>query len=542
MTKVSDKLSGSKEIKTELIEYRQSKPIQLGLFEVDEQNEEKYTNTIELYDLIPKYYFGGVIRKMDQYLDILERNFKSRGQNYKLSITPAALIDRKSGKTIHYYPSQREELLEDALRRLAAAKKKGIYLDNDAGVKFTLYELQQELQKMGHGYNINEIKESIEVCNNSILKITTTDGNEVSITSAIFPFVAIETSDDIKNGKNKVVVMFHPLVTKSIDKNTYRLINYPKLMGYKKTLSRYMHKRISHHFTQAEDIKQYTIKMTNLVRDSGMKVYERNSDMLKQIITCLDEMKEANTLSKYKIEKDIKGRKILDATLSLTISDEFIAEIIKANKLKNDVLEFMGSEEFAAKIAHVEKELKDPIYELTNGVILNILGKIKTKEDFKTLDNALLAAKENIKSKPDWSAAAITKAAIREGWTPAKNDKDKVIKEESKLISAEEIEKKEKERRKKIELHRILQQDGIWLKIIEKLKNEFSGDWDKWLCGLELTFRSEEEIILASESKFVRDWVIREFLESKHGNNIKIIIQQIIPSIQRVGVIYLEKD
>ena len=332
--------------------------------------------------------------------------------------------------------------------------------------------------------------------------------------------------------------MFHPLVTKSIDHNTYRLINYPKLMGYKKALSRYLHKRISHNFTQGGDNKIFTIKMTNLVRDSGMRIYDRSSDMLKQIIACLEEMKEANTLSTYTIEKETEGRKILDAKLNLTISEEFVDEIIKANKLKNEALEFIGSEEFAAEIARVEEELKDPIYQLTNVMILNILNKIKTKEHFKTLDNALLAAKEHIKSKPEWNAVAITKSAIREGWIPKK--REKVKSEEIGAISIEEIEKREMKKKNKIELHKNLQKDIIWLKIREQLRNEMEADWDKWLSGLELFAKSEEEIILASDSKFVRDWVKREFLESEQNKEMIIIIQKFIPSIKKVGIIAKE--
>ena len=53
--------------KKDLIEYKQTQPEQLKLFE----SEEKYSNTIELYDSMPKYYFGGVEREKGKNVDSL---------------------------------------------------------------------------------------------------------------------------------------------------------------------------------------------------------------------------------------------------------------------------------------------------------------------------------------------------------------------------------------------------------------------------------------------------------------------------------------
>ncbi len=518
-----------KEVKKELAEYTQSKPTQLELFEVDDQNQEKFSHTVELYDQLPKYQFGGVKREKGKFVEslpILERDFKNRGQDYKLSIVPAAIINRKSGKTIHYYPSQREELIEDALRRLAAAKKKGIYLDNDAGVKFTLYELQQELQKMGHGYNIAQIKESIEVCNSSMLKITSKHGNEISMASSIFPFVGMDTSDEIKNGKNRVVVMFHPLVTKSIDENTYRLINYQKLMSYKMALSRYLHKRISHNFTQASATNPYTIKMSNLVRDSGMKEYGKKILTLNQVIKSLDEMVKVKTLSNYEIERDLNGRKIIDATFNLNVSNEFISEIKKANKAKNDVLEYISGGEYSEKIANVEAELKEHVYGLTNVVILNILSKIKTKDDFIIINNALAAAKEFIESKPSCNAAATTRAAIKEGWKPkSQKDRKKII-EYVAEVSQPELD---------LEPQTVDRGDE-WKKVRGLIKQEFGDEsWNKWLVHLELYRSYEAKIIMSAKSKFLRDWIKREYLPQ-----IEKIWQGQGGEIKEVSVIYIE--
>jgi chromosomal replication initiator protein len=74
-------------------------------------------------------------------------------------------------------------------------------------------------------------------------------------------------------------------------------------------------------------------------------------------------------------------------------------------------------------------------------------------------------------------------------------------------------------------------------------KNEFGEEsFKKWLAGLEIFSESESEIIFSSSSKFVRDWIIREFIEVKFGQkSLKTLAQAIRPQIKKVAVIYVAK-
>ena len=337
-----------KTVKKSLNEYSKSIPEQLVFWEVDDLYEkERYSNTVGIYDQMPKHFIGNIEREKGKKVDslpILNRSFVLNKSSYIVSITPASLYCKKTDRTIHYYPSQREELVEDAIRKLAVSKKRSFFLDEDSAVRFTLYELQKELQKAGHGYNSNEIKEAIDICSKCNISIKDKTGNEIELSSAIFPFVAKESSDKIKDGENKYVVMFHPLVTRSIKDGTYRLVNYEKYMSFKMMLSRWLYKKISHNFTGATVTNPYTIRMSTIIRDSVMKEYERKSDNLKQIKKCFAEMKKHGTLSDFKIilegegEKIIlegEGKKIIDARCMLYLSDEFVKDIIKANAKVN---------------------------------------------------------------------------------------------------------------------------------------------------------------------------------------------------------------
>lgn len=70
-------------------------------------------------------------------------------------------------------------------------------------------------------------------------------------------------------------------------------------------------------------------------------------------------------------------------------------------------------------------------------------------------------------------------------------------------------------------------------------RNEFGEEnFTKWLAALEVFSKSESEIIFSAPSKFMRDWVIREFVEAK---NLKKLVQNIRPQVKKIAVIYVAK-
>lgn len=526
--------------KKELVEYKQTQPEQLKLFEL---TDESYSNTIELYDSMPKYFFGGVEREKGKTVDslpILNREFMHRNRNYKLSISPASIQDKKTGKTINYYPSQREELIEDAIRKIATKPNRAFYFDNEVGVKFTYYELQQELKRMGHGYAIDQIKLGIEIINKSVVEITSKEGNEVSITSSLFSYVGKETKE--KGGKERVVVIFNPLVTRSINQGTYRLINYDNLMKMKMPLSRWLHKRISHIFTQAALTKPFNILLSTIVRDSGMKSYKTISERMRQVSKALNELKNNDVLSDWKVSTDNykQKNKILDALYLLYVSESFVDDAKKATKFTNMRLvhgDFENNESYDEDA--LREELEHPIYRLSKTVINGIIAKISNIDDFNRVSRNLAAAKNYIvKKKIDNPAAAVQKA-IREDWLPPKEED--MILDEVKKIEIKNLEQKERQQTNE-EDRKKLQEDPSWIKVRKKIKQEYGEkEWNKWFEEIQIYSVGETEVILCVESKFKRDWIIREFVEHHADQkSIKSLIQGEWPNITKVSVVVLD--
>lgn len=533
----------TKEIKKNLVDYSQSKPTQLEFFEVTEvSNRDDYSNTIELYDQMPKYYFGGVRREKGREVDalpILRREFKHKHKNYKLEIVPAALID-KSGKTIHYYPSQREELVEDALRKLVA-NKRGVFLDDDVAVKFTLYELQKELKIRGHGYSFSQIKESIEICNKTIVDIMSKDGNQIEFSTAIFPFVAKEVQDKI-SGKEQYVVMFHTLVSRSLKDKSYRLYNYTKVMKYKMNLSRWIHKRMSHNFLQANVSSPYSIKMSTIIRDSGMKEYQKKILTLNQIEKSLSELQKHKIIDYFETERELDGRKILDAIFRLYVSDDFVSDIKKANKIANQKNLSFNSEEFNENNVKIKNKL-DSINGLSLTMTNNIISRLKDVDDQYIVLDALEAAEEYLSKKTDISSAAVIKSAIKDGWVSkykkSRLDIRKKLDNEGRFDEKVDMLKysndsnlfnfNQKEENKILKL----KNNSINKKIHKILKNNFSNEiYDRWLNKEKFQLSNIVEqgdkvkkLEFTTPDKMTKDWIIREYskkiLENLKNNDSK---------------------
>ncbi len=315
--------------KKKLEEYRQSRPEQISLFELKKSEERAYSNSIEFYDAIPKYLWVKQAKK--ENLRMLQRNFVHKGIEYEVLIQPATIKD-KNGNLKTCFPGEREELVEDALRKLAC-EGKAVFLDDSAAVMFTLYEIEQELKRMGHGFNKNQIKEAIMICNQTHIKVETKDRKQI-VGSNLFVAVGLQTQEDWKGHgkKTQAFIIFNPLVTKSIKEKTFRILNYDKSMSYKRTLARWFHKRLSHNYTQAAQDSPYSIKMSTILRDSGMTTYKNLYDNIAKVKQALEEMKENEVIEKYEVIPTLEGRKIVEAKFTIIPHPSFIAEVKFANK------------------------------------------------------------------------------------------------------------------------------------------------------------------------------------------------------------------
>lgn len=314
-------------------QYRQEKPLQLALFEQLLPAESKFSNTVELYDFIPKYFWGKSERVHAQYLRTLAREFECRGKRYKVKIHPARLSD-KDGVEREYYPARREELVEDALRKFVC-EGQGMFLDNEVGVTFTLYQLQQELKRSGHTFSSNELKDALLICAKVKLVLTDEEGRDVLV-SSLFETIGLQTREDWQEQKQKTraFVRFNPLVTRSIRTLNFRQLDYGRSMSLNSVIARQLHKRMSHHYTQASITNTYQILLSTVIRDFGLTRYKELRNNLRDVTRALDELKAADLLMLYEVQRITETRRntLLDARLVLTPTSSFSGEMVRANQ------------------------------------------------------------------------------------------------------------------------------------------------------------------------------------------------------------------
>lgn len=340
--------------KKKLEEYNQTEPDQLALvFRLDEREKEKYSNSVELYDFMPKYVWGNVERIDGKFLSPIKRFFECRGEKYILTIKPAS-IEEKDGVFRNHFPSTREELIEDGLRKLAT-EQSGVFLDDQAAVVFSLYSLQKELKERGHTYDINQIKEGLYILSETHIELSTGDGCTV-VKSNIIQALGLQTREEWKgNGKKtKAFAIFNPMVTLAIKATKFRRLNYATSMSISNVISRQLYKRMFHHYTQASiSADPYTILLSTMIRDFGLTQYPELRNNLREIINAIklliyeekkdkqseDKNKNVDAIESYQVDRivnSLERNKLVDAKFIIRTSRTFNLEVQKANQLTKD--------------------------------------------------------------------------------------------------------------------------------------------------------------------------------------------------------------
>jgi hypothetical protein len=324
---------------------------QLSLFQNflcnNEEEQQKLSNTIELWDSIPKYSISRKamqgMRDDNGFLGLLKLSFNFRATNFSITIQPALIEESdKNGKTTTaaYYPSANEELIEEVLRKLAVDQNKGFYdkKESISGVVFTLYQLREELKKRGHSRSLEQILLSLNILARSFIEIEgDMPDSKNKKRSAYFPEVVSVTRKDIEADPNsKWLVRFHPLITNSIEKLAYRQFNYERLMKHSRQLTRWIHRQLVVKYTFASNAKPFEMRYSTIKRDSAMlNNFDRERKAQEECNLSVEELKTDNVLRDYTKEVETGARgKVLDIVYKFYPSADFITETKAANKRK----------------------------------------------------------------------------------------------------------------------------------------------------------------------------------------------------------------
>jgi len=328
------------------LENRQLSLFQTFLSNSDEQRDQ-LSNAIDLWDSVPRYSVSRQAmtkaRIVGRFLEKHETVFQHRGRFYTRVISPARVADF-DGKDRDFYPSASEELVEDALRKIAVEQQAGFFdrPNYRSGVVFTLYSLREEMRKRGHSRSYQEIVQSLNILSHCVIDILPHGEGEARITSACFASLAAVSRTRLKDDPDaKWSVQFHPLVTAAIDQVTHRQYNYHLMMSHNSQLARWLHKQLVMKFTFADHFKPFEMRFSTVKRDSGLlDGYARDRAAIEALEEAFAALEERGVIATC-ARKDETGprRKLLDVTFTVRPSPSFIRETKAANKRQQIVRE-----------------------------------------------------------------------------------------------------------------------------------------------------------------------------------------------------------
>lgn len=317
---------------------------QYDLFKTFFGDARNLSNTIELWDAIPKYAVSARAQKQMRdakgNLPVYEQEFVYRPTidgmpkeiTCKLTIQPTH-IKNADASYQQVYPSTDEELVEEVLKKIFTDQNYGEYLPGESRVKFSLNMIQNELKARGKTRSLLEIKRSLEILSKSVLTVHFIGSSKqmVYTNPILTDLIGVTRTDFLTDPKALWCAQLPALISKSVSELSYRQFNYGKLMSLSSQLSRWFHKRLSHQYTQASLIDSYHIMYTAICRDSGLLHQKRTSANIKTIDTALEELKEQKVIMHYDKEERRQGGKIIDVKYTMLATANFRDEIKAAN-------------------------------------------------------------------------------------------------------------------------------------------------------------------------------------------------------------------
>lgn len=329
---------------------------QFSLFSKFLGDSEDLSNTIELWDAIPKYSVTprqqNAVRDEKGRLTVHSYSFLYGKRSCRIQVQPAS-IQMEDGSFKDFYPCADEELVEEVLRKVFADQQYGRHdaREAESWVKFSLQMIRKELKKRGKSRNVDEIKRSIEILAKTHISFYVDDDQEPLYMNPILTDVTrVTRAKFLKDPSVMWWAKLPALVSKSVNELTYRQFNYGKLMRMRSQLARWLHKRLAHNYTFAGILNPYSINFTTIQNASGLLAYARTQQNVQALEKALTELQESCVLASW--DKEVRRgthNKIQEIKYTLIPDVEFIKEMKAANARARDSREAINNADMPSK-------------------------------------------------------------------------------------------------------------------------------------------------------------------------------------------------
>jgi hypothetical protein len=296
--------------------------LQLSLFETPDARQSNYT---ALFDLAPRYLPRTDRKKDTAFLDGVYREFTFNGEQYALSITPARIRDPITGVEKDKLPSEREQLVEDVIRKLASESLQ-LGQQDEVITHFTIHAIYLELKKHRHTFNKAEIKEALQVLHRSVIEITkvTKKGErkqKAIVSASVFPALYMRDADD---PASKAHVQLNPFLAQAIKSLAFEQVDYEWMMQIKGQMTRWLFKSMSLMFADTDDVpKDMEIRASDIARNHGSE-WSRWRDTLAQVQRSVSQLADVNVIADFATKDVMVGNKKEDVIYTVRFSKKFL--------------------------------------------------------------------------------------------------------------------------------------------------------------------------------------------------------------------------
>lgn len=299
-------------------------------------NEEGVSNTVELWERIPKFFFTAAkvkkLRNADGSAKPYTFNYNYNNLPCRVEIHPA-MISSDDGNFTAHFPGVTEELVEEVIKKIFAYQSQGIHdpIKNESWVKFSLAYIHKELKKNGRERNLSEIKKAIDVMSKTII-VLYQENVEKWRGAILQDLITVDRKKYLENTSAQHIARLPVFITNAINKLEYRQFNYERYMLCDEQLARWIYKQMINRFVQAEIMLPYKLLFSNIKRDSGFLQQSTDNNNRKKVILAFKELHQKNVIDSYSAKAKKEGKKIVDITYTLFPTESFAKEQRAANK------------------------------------------------------------------------------------------------------------------------------------------------------------------------------------------------------------------
>lgn len=321
-------------------------PAQIELFAI--ADDARFTNTVDLWDIAPRFVFytDKDARAAGKYLSSVEREFLHGGNAYRLILKPARI--RRDGKEIEEYPGEREQLVEEVIRKLAVEPGRLHLRERDqVAMSFSLYEIREELARRNHSFRTAEIKEALQILRHAEIEISRVDvsaNGQDDVTSIVatstFPQITFkEKGKDLSES----FIQFNWFVAQALKHLRFRLMNYEVVMTLRDPIARWLYKRLHHTAVYGQGgVEIQEITAVEIHRDCGLADRARFRDVLRRIGQSVDLLKAEGIIASYEgvdvLERSNGRPRKIDIRYTMRVSQAFLEQASLAQERWSEAL------------------------------------------------------------------------------------------------------------------------------------------------------------------------------------------------------------